>query len=150
GEDDVDDVAVVLRPVRGDRLGDRDRALEEDLFNDADLLRELAAERLGQRLAALDAAAREQPVLLARPRLAAQENPPAPAQERGDGEGRAAHRRDEPNPRTPRSDSGSSSTTTSSTSGTGTITSWAMHIPGSTVNGSRASVFRSATRSSPR
>ena len=58
--------------------------------------------------------------------------------------------RDEPKPRTPRSLSGSSSTSTGSSSGTGSTTSCAIRIPGSTTNGSRASVFSRTTRTSPR
>src|SRR5262249_17894440 len=149
-EDDVDDVPVVGRPVRRDRLGDRDRALEEQLVGQAELLAELARERFGERLATLDAPAGEQPVLLARLLLTAQQDASVPAQERRDAEARPHQRWDEPKPRTPRSEAGSSSTSTSSTSGTGTMTSWAIRIPGSTVKGSCASVLRSATRSSPR
>ena len=57
---------------------------------------------------------------------------------------------DEPKPRTPRSLSGSSSTSTGSSSGSGSTTSCAIRIPGSTTNGSRASVLSSTTRTSPR
>ena len=85
-----------------------------------ELLAELAPERLVERLAAVDAAAGQQPVLLARLLLAAEQHAVLPAEQRRR-RGRAASDqcRDEPKPRTPRSDSGSSSTSTSSTSGTG-------------------------------
>ena len=72
-----------------------------------------------QRLAAVDPAARQQPVLLARLLLAAEQHAVLPAQERRDADARLHQCRDDPKPRTPRSDSGSSSTSTSSTSGSG-------------------------------
>ena len=52
--------------------------------------------------------------------------------------GAHAYARDDPKPRTPRSLAGSSSTSTSSSSGTGRTTSWAIRMPGSTVNDSLA------------
>src|SRR5205814_471298 len=114
------------------------------------LLAELPHEGLHQALPSLHAAAGQQPVLLARLLLPAEQDPALPEQERGDAEARLHQRSEEPKPRTPRSDSGSSSTSTSSTSGSGTTTSCAMRMPGSTRKVSRGSVFSSATRSSPR
>ena len=53
------------RPVRRDRVDDRDRALERRR-RDPDLLGDLAVERVRQRLARLDAAAGQQPDVAAR------------------------------------------------------------------------------------
>src|SRR6185295_10100652 len=97
-------------------------------------------ERLGQRLARLDAAAREEPVLAAVLLVAAEQDPVAPAQQRRDADARLVHR-DDPKPRTPRSLSGSSSTSCSSSSGTASTTSCAIRMPGSTTNGSTRSVL---------
>src|SRR5690349_17841066 len=100
-------------------------------------------ERVGERLAGVDAAAGEQPVLLAGLLVAAEQHAVAPAQDCGDADPRLGphQTRDEPNPRTPRSLSGSSSTSTRSTSGTATSSSWAIRMPGSTVNAAPWSVL---------
>src|SRR5690349_14021123 len=107
-------------------------------------------QRIDQALARVDAAAGKQPVLAALLLVAAEQDARLPAQQRGDADPRLAHCCDEPKPRTPRSLSGSSSTSTGSSAGTGSTTSCAIRIPGSTTNASRASVFSSTTRSSPR
>ena len=98
GEDDVDDV-LRGRSSRGrDRVDDRDRPLERHVV-DPDLLGELARERVDEALARVDAPAREQPVLLARLLVAAEQDPVLPAQQRRDADARlAAHVPDEPKP----------------------------------------------------
>src|SRR5262249_43199674 len=140
---------------RRDRVDERDRAFEGELVvlaDDAGLLLQLAHERLDEALPRPDAATREEPVLLSRLFVPCEEDPAVPAQDRRHADARLARHQtvEEPNPRTPRSDSGSSSTSTGVTLATGRTTSWAILIPGSTTNGSLASVFRSTTRSSPR
>src|SRR5581483_587305 len=117
---------------------------------DSELLPELAPERLDQRFAAVDAAARQQPVLLPRLLLAAQEDPALPSEDGADADPRLHQRPDDPKPPLPRSLGGSSSTSCSSTGGTGRITSWAIRIPGSITNVSARSWFTRFTRSSPR
>ena len=153
GEDDVHDVLRGEGALRRDRVDDRNRALDRNLVLDADLLAKLAMQRVGEALSGVDAAARQEPVLAAPGLLVpAEQDPVLPAQHGRYADARLErhHTADEPNPRTPRSLSGSSSSSTSSTSGMGTMTSWAMRIPGSTTNGSRASVLRRITFSSPR
>ena len=118
-----------------DRLGDRDRALEAEV---------VAGVRAPRRSRA-GAPRRASRPARRRPRAAA--STPCPGFSWRQRRTRSCQRRsaetrirgvhqcrDDPKPRTPRSESGSSSTSTSSTSGTGTSTSWAMRIPGSTVN----------------
>src|SRR5882672_3278243 len=141
GEDDVDDVLAREQRLRRDRVADRDRPLELNVRLDAELLAQLASQRFDQRLAAVHAASRQQPVLLVRLLLTAEEHPPLPAEDRADADARLHQWRDEPKPRTPRSLSGSSSTSTNSMSGTGRMTSCAIRMPGSTTNGSWGSVL---------
>src|SRR5207245_3675594 len=149
-EDDVHDVLLREGRFRCDRIDQRNRPFELHVGFDAELLTELTAQRLDQRLPRVDAAARQEPVLLVGLLLPAEQHPPLPAKDRRDADPGLHQWREEPKPRTPRSLSGSSSTSTSSTSGIGTITSWAIRIPGSTRNDSRGSVLSSVTRSSPR
>src|SRR5712692_6765720 len=151
GEDDVHDVLARERALRRDRVDDRHRAFDGDVLVDPDLLSELALERVDDALAGVDAAAGEQPVLLARLLVTAEQNRAAPVEHGRNADARlGGHARDDPNPRSPRSLSGSSSTTSSSTAGSCRITSCAMRIPGSTSNASARSVLRSTTRTSPR
>ena len=150
-EDDVDDMPVAGPPAGRDRLRDGDRPFERKGVPEPELFAELAAERGGQRLAAVDAAARQQPVGAAALLLAAEQDAVLPAHEHRDAKAGLPHQcAEEPKPRTPRSDTGSSSTSTRSTPGSGRITSWAMRMPGSTTNARRGSVFRRLTFSSPR
>ena len=88
GEDDVDDVAAGQHRARRDRVDERDRPLELDVGLDRELLAQLAPERLDQRLADVDAASRQQPVLLARLLLAAEQHPALPAEDRRDADAR--------------------------------------------------------------
>src|SRR5205823_6168729 len=112
---------------------------------------ELAVQRVDEALAAVDATAGEQPILPARFLVSAEKHAPLPAQDCRDPDARLRrHVAEDPNPRTPRSLAGSSSTSTSSNSGIGNTTSCAIRIPGSTKNGSVASVLSNTTRSSPR
>src|SRR5205085_11529139 len=117
---------------------------------DRQLLAQLAAQRLHQRLSLIDAAAGQQPVLLLRLLLTAQQDATLPAKHRADAQARVHQRPVDPKPAAPRSEPGSSSTSTGSTPGTGSTTSCAIRIPGSTTNASCPSVLRSATFSSPR
>src|SRR6185312_10260453 len=151
-EDDVHDMLRREAVPRGDRVDECDGSFHRELIVDADLLGELAVQRVDETLAAVDAAAGQKPVLLARLLVAAEEHAPLPAQDRRDTDARLGlhHVAEDPNPRTPRSLAGSSSTSTSSSSGIGRTTSCAIRIPRSTTNGSVASVFSSTTRSSPR
>src|SRR5439155_7542452 len=150
-EDDVHDVPVAAFPGRRDRLRDGDRSFEREGVPQPELLAELAPERRGQRLAAVDAAAGQQPVLTPGLLLPAEEDAVLPAHEHRDAEAGLSHQRaEEPKPRTPRSDCGSSSTSTSSTSGSGRITSCAIRIPGSTTNALCRSVLSRLIFSSPR
>ena len=120
GEDDVHDVLGGEAAHRRDRVDDRHRPLDRHLGADADLLGELAVEGVDEALAGVDAAARQQPVLLAVLLVPAEEDARLPAQDRRDADPRLGHQwRDEPKPRTPRSLSGSSSTSTGSSSGSG-------------------------------
>ena len=136
-------------PLGRDRLGDRDRALERERVAEPELLAELALQRLVQALPRVDAAARQQPVLLAGLLLPAEQHAVLPAQQRGHANARLHQcRRAEAAHAALRL--GQLSTSTGSTSGTGSTTSCAIRIPGSTTNVSRASVFSSVTRSSPR
>src|SRR5262249_9589832 len=148
----------VLRPEASfgrDRLDDRhwpfDGQLHPALHN-AGFLGELALERLRERLAAVHAAAGKQPVLVTALLVPDQEYPPVPTENRGYSNARFRSHQwaDDPKPRTPRSLSVNSSTSTRVTAGTGMTTSWAIRIPGSTVNASCASVLSSTMRSSPR
>src|SRR3954447_712075 len=152
GEDDVDDVLGCEAAHGRDRVDDRDRPFDRHLVGDTDLLGELAVQRVDERLARVDSPTGQKPAVAAGLFMPAEEDPPLPAQHRGDADAwlRAHQSFDEPNPRTPRSLSGSDSTSTVATSGTGTTTSWAIRIPGSTTNDSRRSVFSNATRISPR
>src|SRR5450759_1740068 len=128
-----------------DRVGEGDRAFDRDLVLDPELL--------GQLLSVFDAASGEQPVLLARLLLPAEQDASAPAEHCRDADARLSHLSytlEEPKPRTPRSLSGSSSTSTSSISGRRMSTSWAIRISGSIVKESARSVLSTTTRSSPR
>src|SRR6202166_5237106 len=122
------------------------------MIGDSDLLVQLAVERGDEALACVHASTRQQPVLPAAGLLVpAEQDAILPAQDGRDADAGLLHQwLDDPKPRTPRSLSGSASTSTGSTLATGTTTSCAMRIPGSTTNSSRASVFNSTTRSSPR
>src|SRR5579864_1264740 len=153
GEDDVDNMLGNERALRGDRVHDRDRPLDRDLVLDAYLLAQLPVQRVGEALARVDAAAGQEPVVAATGLLVlAEQDPLLPPQHCRYPDARLErhHTADEPNPRTPRSLSGSSSTSIGSTSGTCSTTSCAIRIPCSTTNGSRASVLRRMTFSSPR
>jgi len=151
-EDDVHDVLRREAPLRGDRVDDRNGALERQLEADSDLLRELPVQRVHEALARVDSAAGQQPVLASGLLVPAEKDASVPAEDRRDADSwLGAHQAaDEPKPRTPRSASGSSSTSTGVIPGTGTTTSWAIRIPGSTTKACSRSVFRSTTRSSPR
>src|SRR4051794_35436891 len=122
-EDDVHDVLAADERLRRDRVADRDGPLELHVGLDAELLPQLAPERLDERLAGVDAAAGEQPVLLVRLLLAAEQDAPLPAKDRAHTDARLHQWWDDPKPRTPRSVAGSSSTSTRSTSGIGSTTS---------------------------
>ncbi len=137
GEDDVHDMLAREHRGRCDRVDDRDRPFELHVGFDPELLAQLPAQRLDQRLPHVDTAARQQPVLLARLLLAAEQHAPLPEQDRRDTDPRLHQCFEEPKPRSPRSLAGSSSTSTSSSRGTGRTTSWAIRIPGSTTNVSR-------------
>src|SRR6185295_19719248 len=145
---------VLLREaLRGcNRVDDRDRSFHGQLIVDSDLLGELAVQCIHQALTGVDAAAGQQPVLLAGLLVPAQQHLVLPAEDCRNANARFGrhHAAEDPKPRTPRSLEGSSSTSTSSSSGIGSTTSWAILIPGSTTNGSMRSVFRRTTRSSPR
>src|SRR5207245_4286743 len=78
GEDDVDDVPARRRALRRDRIDDRHRPFDRDVLVDADLLGELALERVDEALAGVDAAAWQQPVLLARLLVPAEQDRAAP------------------------------------------------------------------------
>src|SRR5437588_3641591 len=149
-EDDVHDVLAREQRLRSNRVADRDRSLELHVCLDPELLAQLAAERLDQRLAGVDSAAGQQPVLLVGLLLTAEQHAPLPAEDRADADARLHQWCEEPKPRTPRSLSGSSSTSTSTTSGIGRTTSCAIRMPGSTTNGACASVLIRFTSSSPR
>ena len=153
GEDDVDDVLSDEQALRGDRVDDGDGSFERQILPHADLLAELPPQRFDKALAAVDAAAGQQPVLpAARFLVPAQEDASLPAEERGDADTRLErHQADElPKPFSPRSVSGSSATSTGSGVATGTTTSCAIRIPGSTTNVSAGSVLRRMILSSPR
>src|SRR6266545_2171511 len=139
GEHDVHDVLRRQRPLRRDRLDDAHRSLERNVLVDPELFDELAVQRIHEALAAVDAAAAQQPVLLARLLVATEEDLAAPAEERRDADARLARHVLDPKPRSPRSLSGSSSTT-----------SCAIRIPGSTSKARSRSVLSRMTRSSPR
>ena len=101
---------------------------------------ELPVQRPHEALARVHAPAGKQPVRPAVLLVPAEQDPPAPAQDRrhadpGLGAHQASARLEEPNPRTPRSVAGSSSTSAVSTGANGTTTSWAIRMPGSTTNG---------------
>ena len=83
---------VVERAAGGDRVDDRDRALERRR-RDPDLLGDLAAERVHQRLAGVDAAAREQPDVPPSLVVPAEQDAVAPAEERRDADPRLRHHR---------------------------------------------------------
>ena len=70
--------AAKLRAGR-DRVHDRDRALEREQVVDPDLLGELAAQRVDERLARVHPAAGQQPVLLPRLLVPAEQDAVAPA-----------------------------------------------------------------------
>src|SRR5262249_1016663 len=149
-EDDVHDVLRGEAPHRRDRIDDCDGPFDRDVVVDTDFLRELAVERVDEALAAVDAAARKQPVPPARLLVPAEQHAPAPPKNCRHANPRLHQTAEDPKPRTPRSLSGSSSTSSNSNSGIGTTTSCAIRIPRSTTNDSLVSVFRRITRSSPR
>ena len=152
-EDHVHDVLARPQAGRGDRLGDRDRALEREAL-EAALLGELAGEGDVERLALLHPAARQEPVRAAALLLLQQQDGVAVPQQRTHPDAGSAHPPDltvdDPNPRSARSDGGRSDASITSTSGSASTTSWAMRSPGRMWNGVAASVFRSTTLSSPR
>src|SRR5262245_10542420 len=153
-EDDVNDVLRSEAAHRSDRVDDRHRALDGNLVVHPHLLGELAMQRADEALARVHTASRQQPVRAALLLVSAEEDAPAPAQDRRHPDARlgrhyASSRLDEPNPRTPRSVPGSSSTSAVWADAIGTTTSWAIRIPGSTTNAA-SSVFSRITRTSPR
>jgi hypothetical protein len=77
-EDEVYDVLRDERALRRDRVHDRDRALERRRL-DPDLLPQLAIERIDDRLARVDAAAGQEPDVLALLLVPAEEHPVPPA-----------------------------------------------------------------------
>src|SRR4249919_1225832 len=79
GEDDVDDVLLARAIRRRDRVDERHRPLERQLVADAELLLELSAQPLQEAFARVDTTAGQQPVLLSRLLVAAEEEPVAPA-----------------------------------------------------------------------
>src|SRR6478735_6968209 len=113
----------MLRPeavVRRDGIDDRDGPLDGDLVPfrvQTGLLRELSRECLGQALAAVDAAAWEQPVLGAPLLVTAEQDAAVPEQDRRDADPRVGPHEtpDEPKPASPRSELVSSDTSTTST-----------------------------------
>src|SRR4030095_6464990 len=130
-EDDVDDVLRREATHRRDRVDDRDGPLDRNLVFQAAPRGELAVWRAPEPLARVHAPAGEQPVGPPVLLVPAQEDPPAPAQDRGDPDARlgappASAALEEPNPRTPRSVAGSSSTSAVWTDATCTTTSWAI------------------------
>src|SRR4029453_12975970 len=127
-EDDVDDVLRLAAAHRRDRVDDRDRSLERHRIVDSHLLEQLAPERVDERLARVDAAAWQEPVLASRLLVAAEQDEVLPTQERGDTDaGFDVHQclPEEPKPPSPRSLSGSASTSRRAAPGTATTTSWA-------------------------
>ena len=95
GEDDVDDVLGGEAPGRCDRIDERDGALQRQLnvlADDSDLFAQLPHECLHEALAGVDAAAGEEPVLLAGLLVPAEEHTIVPAQQRRDADPRlSAH-----------------------------------------------------------
>ena len=79
GEDDVDDVLPARAVRRRDRVDERHRPLERQLVADAELLLELSAQPLQEAFAGVDTTAGQQPVLLSRLLVAAEQEPVAPA-----------------------------------------------------------------------
>ena len=110
-------------PRRGDRVDDRDRPLERDRDRRFPTSSEqLAAQRVDERLAGVHAAAGQQPVLLPRLLVPAEEDrgrSSGAAQTPGCAARRPSPRPDEPKPLSPRSLAGSSSTSRSSACGHG-------------------------------
>ena len=158
-EDDVDDVLRPEAALRRDRVDDRDRALDRDLvavLGQPGLLVELALQRLRQALAAPHAAAGQQPVLGAALLVPAEQDPAVPAEDRRDPDARLGSHRGlngAPTSRSRRRHGRSRSArrvSTTSTAATGTTSSWAMRMPGSTVNALSRSVLSRITRTSPR
>src|SRR5262245_44896552 len=154
-EDDVDDVLRGDAVSRRDRVDDRDRTLDGNLVVQPDLFGQLPVQRADEALTRVHPTAGEQPVRAAVLLVPAEQDPSAPAQDRGHPDPRlgahhASARLEEPKPRTPRSVGGSSSTSAVSTAANGTTTSWAIRIPGSTTNGAAALVLSRITRTSPR
>src|SRR3954454_16822168 len=152
GEDDVHDVLRRERPLRRDRVDDRDRPLDGQLVLIPALFAQLAVQRVLEALARVDAAAGQKPVLATVLLVAAEQDPVLPAEDGGDADARL-HRHqwlELPKPRSPRSLSGSDSTSTGSTPGISMIRSCAMRMPGSTTTVSLASVLWRITFSSPR
>src|SRR5438874_8846920 len=151
GEDDVNHVLGRERTHGCDRIDDRDRPLDRQLVRDPELLDQLTVQRSDEALARVHAASRKQPVVAIALLVPAEEDAPAPAQDRGDANPRLGHQLpDDPWPRTPRSVTGSSFVSASSSSGTSSTTSCAMRIPGSTTKRSDRSVLSRITLSSPR
>ena len=74
--------------LRRDRVDDRDRALELDVRLDAELLAQLAPQRLDDRLPRVDAAAGQEPVLLAGLLLTAEQHAALPLEDRRDADAR--------------------------------------------------------------
>src|SRR5579862_5858233 len=117
-----DDVHHVLprrnHRLRRDRVDDRNGPLELHVGLDPELLAQLTTQRLDECLATVDAASRQQPILLPRLLLTAEEHPPLPAEDRADPDPWLRQCPVDPKPSAPRSPAGSSSTSTISTGGT--------------------------------
>src|SRR5204862_4863657 len=121
-EDDVHHVLPDEGTLRCDRVDDGDRPLEREVVADPHLLRELPAQGVDEALAAVDAAARQQPVLAAsRLLVPAEEHPSFPTEDGGDADTRLERHQwaELPKPRSPRSLAGSSVTSTGSGVATG-------------------------------
>src|SRR5206468_1298962 len=102
-EDDVHDVLLREAARRRDRVDEGDGSLHWQLVVDPDLLRQLAVQRVDEALSGVDAAAGQEPVLLACLLVPAQEHASLPAQDRRDADAWLESHQvaDDPNPRTP-------------------------------------------------
>ena len=158
-EHDVDDVLRPEAALRRDRVDDRDGALDRDLVA-------LLGQSRSPRRARGAAPGSGSPRSVHRHRAGANARRRASRGGRG-GSGRASggsptpghaarvssrpqRSPDEPKPPSPRSVAVTSRVSTTSTAAIGTTTSWAMRMPGSTVNACSRSVLRRITRTSPR
>src|SRR5512142_173562 len=77
-KDDVNHVLADERALRSDRVDHRHRSFEREVCPDPHLLLELPPERFDEALAAVDTAARQEPVLTSRLLVPAQEDSPFP------------------------------------------------------------------------